>query len=171
MKTRYRLTRRGIRGDTFYCVDTTNGKRTSLRTTNAEAAQQIVEAKNNSERQPVLNLNWGRPNVGLGFQRCEDMCERGFLAFQACAFNHSAISPPEKSLWPSPAHFSIQIASRFGMTCAQIITTGLKMLRKPAKFGEGKPLPITEYQGIQLTHEGEQSFHASARRRTSRGSR
>jgi len=56
MKTRYRLTRRGIRGDTFYCVDTTAGKRTSLRTTNEEAARQIVEARNNSERQPVLNL-------------------------------------------------------------------------------------------------------------------
>ena len=56
MKTRYRLTRRGIRGDTFYCVDTSTGKRTSLRTTSAEAAQQIVEARNNAERQPVLNL-------------------------------------------------------------------------------------------------------------------
>ena len=31
MKTRYRLTRRGIRGDTFYCVDTMTGKRASLR--------------------------------------------------------------------------------------------------------------------------------------------
>ena len=56
MKTRYRLTRRGIRGDRFYCVDTTTGKRTSLRTTNEEEARQIVEAKNQSERQPVLNL-------------------------------------------------------------------------------------------------------------------
>jgi len=56
MKTRYRLTRRGIRGDTFYCVDKTTGKRTSLHTTNEDEARQIVEAKNNSERQPVLNL-------------------------------------------------------------------------------------------------------------------
>jgi len=56
MKTRYRLTRRGIRGNKFYCVDTTTGKRTSLRTTSADDARQIVEAKNQSERQPVLNL-------------------------------------------------------------------------------------------------------------------
>ena len=56
MKTRYRLTRRGIRGNKFYCVDTTTGKRTSLRTTNEDEARQIVEARNNSERQPVLNL-------------------------------------------------------------------------------------------------------------------
>ena len=56
MKTRYRLTRRGIRGDKFYCVDTTTGKRTSLGTTNEDEARQIVEARNNSERQPVLNL-------------------------------------------------------------------------------------------------------------------
>jgi integrase len=56
MKTRYRLTRRGIRGDKFYCVDKTTGKRTSLGTPNEDEARQIVEAKNNSERQPVLNL-------------------------------------------------------------------------------------------------------------------
>jgi len=57
MKTRYRLTCRGIRGGNYYCVDTTTGKRTSLRTTNADEARQIVEAKNNSQRQPVLNLH------------------------------------------------------------------------------------------------------------------
>ncbi len=56
MKTRYRLTRRGIRGDRFYCVDTTTGKRTSMRTANDDEARQIIEAKNQSERQPVLNL-------------------------------------------------------------------------------------------------------------------
>ncbi len=56
MKTRYRLIRRGIRGDTFYCVDTNTGKRTSLRTGNPEQARQIVEARNQAQRQPVLNL-------------------------------------------------------------------------------------------------------------------
>lgn len=56
MKTRYRLICRGIRGGAYYCVDTQTGKRTSLGTTNADDAQQIIDAKNNSERQPVLNL-------------------------------------------------------------------------------------------------------------------
>src|SRR6267378_4667359 len=56
MKTRYRLIRRGIRGGAFYCVDTRTGKRTSLRTGSEEEARQIVEAKNQAERQPVLNL-------------------------------------------------------------------------------------------------------------------
>lgn len=37
-------------------MDTQTGKRTSLGTTNADDAQQIIEAKNNSVRQPVLNL-------------------------------------------------------------------------------------------------------------------
>jgi len=71
MKTRYRLTRRGIRGNKFYCVDTTTGKRTSLRTTNEEEARQIVEARNQSERQPVLNLQIAKPvmhDVRLGHQ-------------------------------------------------------------------------------------------------------
>jgi integrase len=60
MKTRYRLIRRGIRGGAYYCVDTQTGKRTSLGTTNADDARQIIEARNNSERQPVLNLQIAR---------------------------------------------------------------------------------------------------------------
>jgi hypothetical protein len=36
----------------FYCVDKTTGKRTSLTTTDRDEAQQIIEARNNSERQP-----------------------------------------------------------------------------------------------------------------------
>ena len=55
MKTRYRLIRRGIRGGKFYCVDTTTGKRTSLRTESEEDAQQIINAKNQAEHQPALN--------------------------------------------------------------------------------------------------------------------
>jgi len=56
MSTRYRLTRRGLRGGMFYCVDKTTGKRTSLKTTDPDSAQQLVDAKNQAERQPVLNL-------------------------------------------------------------------------------------------------------------------
>ena len=56
MKKRYRLTRRGSRGDTLYCVDSTTGKRTSLNTSDEDAAEQIVLAKNQAERQPALNL-------------------------------------------------------------------------------------------------------------------
>ncbi|HEY1718582.1 MAG TPA: hypothetical protein VGH42_09880 [Verrucomicrobiae bacterium] len=56
MKTRYRLIRRNSRGGKFYCKDTATGKRTSLNTTSEDEAQQIIEAKNNSERQPLLNL-------------------------------------------------------------------------------------------------------------------
>jgi integrase len=56
MKLRFRLIHRGERGGMFYCVDKTTGKRTSLGTTNADEAGQIIEARNNSERQPVLNL-------------------------------------------------------------------------------------------------------------------
>ena len=39
-----------------HCVDTATGRRTSLRTASQDEARQIVEAKNQSERQPVLNL-------------------------------------------------------------------------------------------------------------------
>jgi hypothetical protein len=56
MKTRYRLTCRGSRGGKFYCVDTQTGKRTSLQTGIEEEARQLIEAKNQAQRQPVLNL-------------------------------------------------------------------------------------------------------------------
>lgn len=57
MKSRYRLIRRGARGGLFYCVDTHTRKRTSLQTCDEDAAQQLIEAKNNAERQPILNLH------------------------------------------------------------------------------------------------------------------
>jgi hypothetical protein len=60
MKTRYRLICRGIRNGKYYCVDNSTGKRTSLRTTNQDEARQLVEAKNNSERQPVLKKRLAR---------------------------------------------------------------------------------------------------------------
>jgi hypothetical protein len=56
MNTRYRLTFRGIRGGMYYLVDKITGKRTSLQTTSEDEARQIVEAKNQAERQPILNL-------------------------------------------------------------------------------------------------------------------
>lgn len=56
MKTRYRLIRRGSRGGACYCVDSVTGKRTSLGTANEDEAEQIVQAKNQAERQPILNL-------------------------------------------------------------------------------------------------------------------
>src|ERR1043166_635961 len=56
MKTRYRLMRRGSRGNMFYCVDSRSGERASLHTADEDAARQIVAAKNQAERQPVLNL-------------------------------------------------------------------------------------------------------------------
>jgi len=40
----------------FYCVDKQTGKRQSLGTRDEDEAKQIVDAKNNATRQPVLNL-------------------------------------------------------------------------------------------------------------------
>jgi integrase len=56
MKTRYRLIHRGRGHGTFYCVDSKTGKRTSLGKATKEEARQIVDAKNQAERQPMLNL-------------------------------------------------------------------------------------------------------------------
>jgi len=56
MNTRYRLIRRSSRGGMYYAVDKTTGKPSSLHTTNEDEARQIIEAKNNAQRQPVLNL-------------------------------------------------------------------------------------------------------------------
>lgn len=56
MKARFRITRRGSRGDTFYCVDSQTRKRTSLNTSDPREARRIVDAKNEAEHQPALNL-------------------------------------------------------------------------------------------------------------------
>src|SRR5258706_7328403 len=56
MKIRFRLIYRGERGSTFYCVDTQTGKRSSLKTKDRDRAEQIVLAKNQALRQPMLNL-------------------------------------------------------------------------------------------------------------------
>jgi len=60
MKLRYRLMTRGERAKQFYCVDTETGKRSSLHTKDRDAARQIVLAKNQSLRQPSLNLHIAR---------------------------------------------------------------------------------------------------------------
>lgn len=56
MKVRYRLIHCGERGSKFYCVDSENGRRTSLHTHDRDAAEQIVLAKNQALRQSHLNL-------------------------------------------------------------------------------------------------------------------
>lgn len=61
MTTGFRLTCCGKRGGMFYCVDKTTGKRTRLLTTDRDTAQQVVDAKNQAERQPVLNLQIANP--------------------------------------------------------------------------------------------------------------
>jgi hypothetical protein len=60
MKQRYRLIRRGERGAKFYCFDTLTQKRTSLGTADSHEAADIVLAKNQSLRQPALNLQIAR---------------------------------------------------------------------------------------------------------------
>ena len=56
MKDRFRITRRGSRGGALYCVDTRTKKRTSLNTSDLKTARRIVQAKNEAEQQPALNL-------------------------------------------------------------------------------------------------------------------
>ena len=56
MRTRFRLLYRGER-DTYFCFDNVTRKRTSLHTNDRDAAEQIVLAKNQSLRQPTLNLH------------------------------------------------------------------------------------------------------------------
>jgi integrase len=59
MKMRYRLVRRGER-NTYYCFDTATKKRASLETADPDEAQRLIDAKNDSLRQPSLNLNIAR---------------------------------------------------------------------------------------------------------------
>jgi len=57
MKHRFILFRRG---GVFYCEDTTSRKQVSLRTKDEGEAQTLLHARNESVRQPILNLQIAR---------------------------------------------------------------------------------------------------------------
>ena len=60
MKNRFRLIQRGLRGGTFYSVDSQTGRRESLATKDSDEAAQLVMAKNQSVRQPALSLQMAK---------------------------------------------------------------------------------------------------------------
>ncbi len=57
MKTRFNLFRRA---GVFYTEDTATGKQTSLRTKDETEARSLLNARNEAQRQPVLNLHLAR---------------------------------------------------------------------------------------------------------------
>jgi integrase len=57
MKTKYTLFRRG---EMFYMQDSATGKQTSLHTKDETEAKSLLNARNESQRQPVLNLHLAR---------------------------------------------------------------------------------------------------------------
>ena len=58
MKQRYHLFKRG--NGIFYCLDVEKNRQTSLQTRDVEAAQRLVNAKNEACRQPAMNLEIAR---------------------------------------------------------------------------------------------------------------
>ena len=60
MKARFRLFRRGLRGATFYCIDTTTGKRSSLETKDPHEAKRLLHAKNETANLAAVNLKMAR---------------------------------------------------------------------------------------------------------------
>jgi hypothetical protein len=56
MKSKFNLFRRGA---VFYMEDTTTGKQTSLKTRDEAEAKSLLNARNEAQRQPVLNLHLG----------------------------------------------------------------------------------------------------------------
>jgi len=57
MKTRFNLFRRA---GVFYTEDTATGKQTSPRTRDETEAKSLLNARNEAQRQPVLNLHLAR---------------------------------------------------------------------------------------------------------------
>src|SRR5580704_13690617 len=57
MKSKFNLFRRGA---VFYMEDTATGKQTSLRTKDETEARSLLNARNEAQRQPVLNLHLAR---------------------------------------------------------------------------------------------------------------
>jgi integrase len=57
MKTKYTMFRRG---EVFYIQDSATGKQTSLKTKDETEAKSLLNARNEAQRQPVLNLHLAR---------------------------------------------------------------------------------------------------------------
>src|SRR5262245_57604409 len=78
MKQRFRLFQR--RGGVFYSVDNVTGKQTSLRTEDPREAQRLLNAKNEAERQPAINLQIARAyllasDTGIATRTWHDVME------------------------------------------------------------------------------------------------
>ena len=56
MNKRYSLVCLSNRGGSFYCYDSTTKKRESLGTKNREEAERLLQARNDAERQPQMNM-------------------------------------------------------------------------------------------------------------------
>ena len=63
MKSRYRLFRRGR---TYWCQDNDTGQQQSLRTKDKQEAETLLHARNESHRQPALNLQIARTYLQAG---------------------------------------------------------------------------------------------------------
>src|ERR1700747_233266 len=68
------------RGGMFYCVNKLTRQRTSLGTTDEDEAQQIIDARNQAERQPALNLQIAKAylagtNTGLATRTWQQAME------------------------------------------------------------------------------------------------
>src|SRR5262245_19966468 len=78
MKQRFRLFQR--RGGVFYSVDNVTGKQTSLRTFDRVEAERLLNAKNEAERQPAINLQIARAyllasDAGIATRSWRDVME------------------------------------------------------------------------------------------------
>jgi hypothetical protein len=60
MKNRFRRIQRGLRGGTFYGIDSQTSRRESLATKDSDEAAQLVLATNQSVRQPALSLQMAK---------------------------------------------------------------------------------------------------------------
>jgi hypothetical protein len=144
MKTRYRLICRGIRAGKFYSVDTRTGHRTSLRTSNEDEARQLVEAKNNSHRQPTLNLQLARAYLTAtdpaymdrSWQNVMDEIQthgrdstqiRYIRGMKSRAFDSIATrncsKPPSRIFWPYSKANKCSLATEPDRKCASLSIT------------------------------------------------
>ena len=62
MKRRYQLY---LRGTTWYCEDTQTGKQETLRTKDRETALRLVNARNEAQQQPAINLQIARAYISV----------------------------------------------------------------------------------------------------------
>ncbi len=122
MKTKFTMFRRG---EMFYMQDSATGKQTSLRTKDETEAKSLLNARNEAQRQPVLNLHLARAYLTASDPAfVERTWQTGAAQGDAAALTAEHIDWQSRTI----TYFRAKTGSRAQFTISKALDTVLQQL-------------------------------------------